>query len=282
MSRGLARLATALALLLPLTACTAGDGESSSSGTTPTPTATASSSPTPPPTARPAPVPDNHACYRLDYDEAIAPTSERDPVDCGRTHTSITFDVGRLDTVVDGHLLAIDSDRVQAQAAQTCPEQLAEFVGGTLEDRRLSMLRAVWFTPTVEESDAGASWYRCDAIAVASDERLAPLTGQVGGVLDRPDGLDRYGMCGTAEPGTEGFSRVICSRDHSWRAISVVPFAPGDYPGADAVRERGQQPCEDAARDIAEDTLSFRWGYEWPTEEQWSSGQTYGLCWAPD
>ena len=33
---------------------------------------------------------------------------------------------------------------------------LASFLGGTVDDLRLSMLRAVWFTPTVEESDAGA------------------------------------------------------------------------------------------------------------------------------
>ena len=28
------------------------------------------------------------------------------------------------------------------------------------------MLRTVWFTPSVEESDAGANWYRCDVVAL--------------------------------------------------------------------------------------------------------------------
>ncbi|MBJ7529767.1 MAG: hypothetical protein JHD04_09650, partial [Nocardioides sp.] len=102
------------------------------------------------------------------------------------------------------------------------------------------------------------------------------------GVLDTEAGRTRYGVCGTAEPGTAGFSRVVCSRPHSWRAISVVDLGTGAYPGVDAVRTRGETPCEDAGRDAAADPLSFRWGYEWPTAEQWADGQTYGLCWVPD
>jgi putative regulator of septum formation len=265
-------------LVVALTACTGGSDEPSAD-----PTPSASTSAPAPPTATAVPPPDDRACYALDYDEAVAPTSDADPVDCQGDHTSMTFSVGVLDTVVDGHLLAVDSDRVQAQVAGTCPDRLAGLVGGTLGARRLSMLRAVWFTPTVEESDAGASWYRCDVTALAGDERLAPLTGRLAGVLDGPAGQERYGMCGTAEPGTPAFARVICSDQHSWRAVATVPFRPdGPYPGLEKVRGAGDTPCQDAARAVADDTLNFQWGYEWPTAEQWAAGQTYGLCWAPD
>jgi hypothetical protein len=89
-------------------------------------------------------------------------------------------------------------------------------------------------------------------------------------------------MCGTAEPGTAAFDRVICSAEHSWRAVAVVPLAEGGYPGEKQVRAAGEGPCRDAGAAAAEDTLDYQWGYEWPSAEQWSGGQHYGRCWAPD
>lgn len=270
------RLAALLALCL-LAGCGDSDDppEPVSSTTTARPTATAEP-------AKPVKRPPVRACYRLAYDDAVAPTNDRAPVPCDREHTSVTFLVGELDTVVAGRLLAVDSARVQEQVATDCPRAFGRFVGGSVEDRRLSMLRAVWFTPTVEESDEGADWFRCDVIAVAADERLAPLTGPMAGVLDTEAGRDRYAMCGTAEPGTDGFRRVICSAAHSWRALSTVPFPGSGYPGEARVRAAGEEPCEAAGRAAADDALNFRWGYEWPTEGQWDAGQTYGICWAPD
>ena len=275
------RLPAALLLLVvALTACTGGDEPSSS----PSPSSAPSSSatPTPPPRATAPPRPANRACYALSYDEAVAPTTSTDPVPCTRQHTSTTFAVGPLDTVVDGHLLAVDSARVRDQVAASCPSRFESFVGGSVEDRRLSMLRPVWFTPTVDDSDAGASWYRCDVVALATEGELAPLTGPLAGVLSTDAGRDRYGMCGTAEPGTASFARVVCTRQHSWRAIAVVPFDAGPYPGVATVRAAGATPCRDAGASAASGSLDYEWGYEWPSRAQWNAGQTFGRCWAPD
>ncbi len=56
---------------------------------------------------------DVRACYALAYDEAVAPTKPPQAGRCDREHTAITFHVGTLDAVVDGHLLAVDSRLVQ-------------------------------------------------------------------------------------------------------------------------------------------------------------------------
>ena len=274
------RLAAALVAVLVLGGCTGSDDPEAA----PTPSAAAPSPTASPTTAQAVPGPEERACYRLTYDDAVAPTSAVPPSSCTRKHTSLTFFVGELDTLVDGHLLAVDSDRVQRQVARDCPRRLGSFVGGSLEQRRLSMLRAVWFSPTVEESDAGANWFRCDVTAVAGEQELAPLTGRLSGALRTSAGRDRYAMCGTAEPGTAGFRRVICARadQAEWRALRTVTFRPGDYPGEQRVRRAGEGPCEDAGRAAADDPLDFRWGYEWPRPEQWENGQTYGICWAPD
>ncbi|GAA1478953.1 hypothetical protein GCM10009623_33990 [Nocardioides aestuarii] len=253
---------------------------------TPAPPApsTSSAAPTEAPTraAPPPAAPRDGTCHDLTYTEAVAPTARSSDVACGDEHTSQTFHVGTLDRVVGGRLLAVDARRLQDEAAAECPDRLAELLGGTEEQRRLSMLRSVWFTPTVGQSDRGADWLRCDAVAVAGPETLLPLAGPLGGVLDTEAGRERYGMCGTAEPGTGGFERVACATRHSWRALRTVGLPDGDYPGQEVAQAAGETPCTDAGRAAADDPLDFQWGYEWPTAEQWAAGQTYGICWAPD
>ncbi len=284
-------LAVALGLVLGLVLGLAGcsdDAAAPGSAPSSSPTTAAAGTGGPTGAATPAvPVepPPTATCYRLSYDDAVAPTSSAEPVRCADPHTAVTFDSGPLDTVVDGHLLAVDSQRVQDDVAERCPAALVDFVGGGPDALRLSMLRSVWFTPSLEEADAGASWYRCDVVALAGAERLAELTPPMRGVLSTEAGRERFGMCGTAEPGTPDFSRVLCSAPHSWRAVQVVDLAGGEpaaYPGEEAARARGQEPCEAAGREAAEDPLDFSWGYEWPDAEQWRAGQRHGLCWVPD
>lgn len=270
-SRRLGALLVAAALLA---GCSGGGDDPSGEPTTDVPS--------PQPSATEPPRPKVGACYKITFDQALEYTSAVEPKNCKRPHTSVTFAVGDLDNVVDGHLVAVDSQRVRDQVAKECPGRLGEFVGGTLAQRRLSMLRAVWFTPTLEESDAGAAWYRCDVIAVARDGRLANLNQDPEGTLDTRAGRERWGMCGTAEPGTPRFERVLCSLRHSWRAVEVVTFPKGRYPGAKAAAERGRDQCRDAGNEAADDPLDFQWGYEWPNAEQWRAGTTYGLCWVPD
>ncbi|WP_341351362.1 septum formation family protein [Nocardioides convexus] len=218
----------------------------------------------------------------LPYDKAIAPTSESKPLPCTTAHTSETVAVGRIDALVDGHLLAVDSDRVQQQVASACPKALTSYLGGSVKSLRLSMIRPVWFTPTVEDSDAGADWYRCDAVVLAGTSALAELRSGIRNALGDAKARDRYAMCGTAAPDDKRFERVLCSAKHSWRAIDVVLFPEGAYPGEKKVRAAGRSQCENAGADVAKDPLTFEWGYEWPTKEQWAMGQAFGRCWAPD
>ncbi len=302
MRRVVAAVALGAALAAPavLAGCSGHSGPSSSSrpgagaGTASGSTAPTAASPatpsgpsaTPPPTASAAPRPPVRACYRYNVAAAVAPTSDARPVACTRLHTDITYAVGTLDTTVDGHLLAVDSRRVRAQPARACPPLLRSYLGGTREQVRLSMLRPVWFTPTVTESDAGADWFRCDVVALARPGRLAWLDSTLRNALRRPIGTS-YAMCGTAEPGGPDFQRVTCGTRHSWRAVRTVSLAAragpkGAYPGAAVARSAGQQTCKDVARRSAPDQLHFSWGYEWPSARQWSGGQTYGLCWIPD
>ena len=274
------RVALLMVTVLALAACTS-DDETPSADPSQTPSTSAPAAAAPPP----AP-PTLGACYRLSYAEAVAPTSEDGPASCDKGHTTQTFAVGQLELVTNGHLLAVDSEAARAQVANRCPAKLAAYVGATEEQLRLSLLRPVWFTPTIEQSDAGAAWYRCDVIAVSGDKQVAKIDHNIFKALKKPEGRAEFALCGTAQPGTAAFTRVLCREDHSWRAISVIDLSKrsqdGSYPGADAVKDAGQDVCADAARAIASDALDYEWGYEWPTKDQWEAGQTYGRCWSPD
>ena len=233
--------------------------------------------------ATPTPPPPR-ACYRLRFDELARPTNGSAPVPCTNRHNTTTIHVGRLDTLVGGRSVAVDSELVQRRIARTCPQKLAAFVGGTRSARALSRFSVVWFSPTLEEADRGADWFRCDLIAFAAHETLLalPPRGRLQSVLDRDGSLTTYGLCGTAAPGTAGFERVICSRRHSWRATSTIALPGGHtYPGTARVRSAGNATCKERVRAARGFSIRFRYGWEWPSRDQWDRGQRYGYCWAP-
>ncbi|CAM3307150.1 septum formation family protein [Nocardioides dubius] len=272
-----ALLALVLVGLLALAGCSGGSDDDNAE--TPTPSATASRTPVAPPEP-----PAEGACYRLSWAEIMEPTTTAEPVSCKKPHTARTVAVGELDTVVDGHLLAIDSDHVRKQPPARCARAVDAYLGGSVEQRRLSMITSAWFAPTVEASDAGEQWYRCDVVAIAAPERLAELPSSLKGVLDSEAGRTRFGMCGTAQPGTPDFERVQCASRHSWQATGTVEVkgAKGDkWPGKAAAERAGAERCKELARRGASDALNYKWGYEWPTAEQWKAGRRYGICWAP-
>jgi hypothetical protein len=268
------RLLAVLAGLL-LAGCSSSGSSTPQAEPTPVLSSPTTSAPvvTPPPAPPPPPA---HACYRLSYSDALAPTSDVKPSPCTAAHTAVTFYVGKLPPHQP-----VDGAAVHRLVSTACPRRFASFVGGTVDDRRLSLLRTVWFTPTLAQGQAGARWFRCEAIAIRDDQHLAPLSGPIAGALDSDASQRRFALCGTAEPGASDFQQSICSAPHSWTALRTVDFPAGSYPGVDHVKSAGQSPCQDAAHAVASDPLHFRWSYQWPTLRQWRSGQTYGVCWAP-
>jgi Septum formation len=278
------RLLATCFVVLALTGCTDEEPKAASEASE-SPSASASAAEA---SVQPAEVPEaptEGSCYKLSLEEAARPTNEDEPIPCTSEHTARTVHVGEIDSVVEGHALGVDSDHVQDQLSGTCPKELATFLGGTEETRALSRFQAIWFSPTLEEYDAGADWFRCDVGAVGSPEKLLTLPSdqKLEGILDRPGALDTYGLCGTAQPGAEGFERVACALNHSWVAISTIPIAGGEkYPGVDAVREAGDEACSEEVRSRNDFVLEYTYGWEWPTLEQWAAGQRYGFCWAPN
>ena len=248
------------------------------------PKAAPESRPSPSVTTTPAaaPVPQVGSCHELSVSEATDPVDAGGSVPCRRPHTSVTIRVGELAPVADGHLLAVDSRTVRAQIAKACPDSPGPFVGGDETTQRLSRFEVVWFSPSLEQADAGANWYRCDVVALRSEGRLVLLPARVKGVLDQAGALDRFGTCGTSAPDRRGFARVVCSEKHSWRAVDVVELPRTARYLAKDVAGSGDSACKDVAAERTDGELKYTWSFEWPTRAQWATGQRYGYCWVPE
>lgn len=221
-------------------------------------------------------------CYSLTVREATDPVDTGAPVPCRKPHTSVTMKVGQIDPVLDGHLLAVDSRTVRNRIAAACPDDPGSFLGGDRTTRRLSRFEVVWFGPSLEQADAGASWYRCDVVAVRAGTSLLSLPRRLNGVLDRKGALNRFGTCGTTAPGRRGFARVVCSERHSWRAVDVVALPRSTRYLARDTAAIGDAACKEVAAERADGDLKFSWSFEWPTRAQWATGQRYGYCWVPE
>lgn len=247
-------------------------------GSSPAPSSSSTSSATPTATPTPEqPRPRTGECHRLSPTTAVAPTTQLPPTTCKRPHTAETVFVGRLDLERNGRTLAVDSPAAQRNPAETCPRRVAAHLGITPAEMRLTMARAVWFTPTVADAEAGAGWFRCDLVVVAAPDVLMRLPRRTAGSGDLP----AIAMCATAEPGTRAFSRVACARKHAWEAIATVDLPGPGFPAAGVVADRMEPACREAARERSDDPLEFRWAEERPTKKQWQAGQRYGICWAP-
>ncbi len=220
-------------------------------------------------------------CYRIGLSAATRPTSAATPVSCRSRHTTVTVFVGKIDPVVDGHLLAVDSEKIQQQVATTCPTKVPGWIGGTRADQRLSRFKAIWFSPTLAQSDAGADWFRCDVVAVGAADQLADLRGTVRNELNVSSALTTFGTCGTSAPSDKGFEQVICGRSHSWQAVKVVEIPRNArYLGANA-QAAGDSTCKAEGKQRATNPLDYKWSFQWPTKTEWDAGRRYGLCWVP-
>jgi hypothetical protein len=256
-----------LVLVSALAACSSGDP-----GSTPKPEPNVSVSSAPPAPASPK----VSSCHRLSFTAAAEPVDTSAPVPCGSTHTSVTTKVGQLAPLVDGHLLAVDARTVQAKLAKACPPTLGPYVGGDQSTQRLSRFKIVWFSPTVEQADAGANWFRCDVVGLRSDDRLLTLPAKMKNVLDAPGALDRFGTCGTTDPAARGFAAVACSVRHTWRAVDVIDL-PVDARYLDkAASAQAESACKGTASDRANGALKFEYSFVWPARAEWAAGQRYG------
>ena len=188
------------------------------------------------------------------YDEAVAPTSDGRAGALHRARTpSMTYAVGTLDTVVDGHLLAVDSRRVQAQVARTVPAAAAvvprrhrrgpaaeHAARGVVHPDGRGVRRRRRLVP-LRRDRAGrptTGWPRCDGSWPASSAGA--------------DGRDRFAHVRHRRARHARTSRGSSAASaHSWRAVRTVPLAAGRPRAPTPARPPSGPPASSTCKDAA-------------------------------
>ena len=245
-----------------------------------TPTRSTPQTQAPPPVDPP---PSEGACRRLTYDAIGHYTNAAAVVSCGSPHNAYTFAVRRLPAGVDVTGVSIGNRSVQEAAAQGCQDAYAGFIGGDGAQRALTRLSVTYFLPVQVQFNRGAHWVRCDVVALAASARLTDLPGgDLDGYLDKPVALRRYGVCSAGPPGESSSALVICTEEHTYRALTALRLGTdaGRYPGETVTRARGQQRCADYIAEKLGPGGGYTYGWTYPTPADWQAGQRFGYCWS--
>lgn len=221
-------------------------------------------------------------CRNLGYGDISVFTDDTSPVACANRHTAYTFDVKDLPEDIAFTGVQVENDAVQGFAGDSCRTSFARFIGGDSADRALSRLTVTYFVPDQRHFDLGAHWVRCDVIALKSANVLAELPRRLGGILDGKTSPARFGVCSRAEPGTTpGAALVMCSEDHSYRALAALRLGGTDapYPGEQIAKVDGRQRCEDFVDEALGPGGGYTYTWTYPLPSDWQTGQRFGYCW---
>ncbi|MGH3500446.1 MAG: septum formation family protein [Nocardioidaceae bacterium] len=271
-------MATAI-LVGVLTGCTGATGSSTADTGRKSPRASAPT--TTKPAEPPPPAPDIGTCHELTYSAVSHYSNAPDAVACKKPHTSYTFAVKKLpgNVLVDG--VDIGNQSIQDTAEGMCHQSFKDFIGGDAATRARSRLTATYFLPNQKGFDRGAHWVRCDVIAWQAPKVLAELRTRLSGLLNDDKALQDYGVCGQGEPGSKGFRLVMCSQDHSYRALAALRLGKDSsgYPGQQVTRVEGQKRCENQLAETLGAAGGYTYGWTYPTRKDWRDGRRFGYCW---
>ena len=218
-------------------------------------------------------------CRVLSVDDIAAPADDSPVVDCAEAHTAETFAIGTFPREVAAS--GLGSPALGAHVYRQCEPRMEKFLGGDESLVMRSIVTWAWFRPAEEAWDAGARWWRCDAVGGGEQsEQLLELPRTAKGILlGRPD--DRWMVC-VDGPTVSGSAKVPCSAPHTWRAVTTIVLGKeGDaYPGDRIVEVRTRDFCSGSVGAWLNYPVDYDFGYTWFHEAEWKAGNRRSICWA--
>ena len=219
------------------------------------------------------------ACRNLTKADVAQPTNAGKLVPCTEPHNAETFAAGEL----PGEFAKADYDDrdLDTWAYSACGTALSQHLGATDSVVMRAILSWVWFRPSEKAWDEGARWYRCDVIGGGAGSRryLDLPTTTKGLMAEKPD--DHWMTCARGTDPDHG-AKVPCSKQHSWRAVTVIKVGePGDpYPGDAAVAKKSKDFCSASVAAWLGYPTDYDYAYTWFHEPEWKAGNRKSVCWA--
>ncbi len=229
----------------------------------------------------PDPAPRSDTCHELTFGQIGRYSNEATSVPCAKPHTSYTFAVKSLPGDVAFKGVEIGNDAVQEEASLQCRSAFASYVGGSAAVRSLSRLSVTYFLPSQADYDKGARWVRCDVIGLQSSRVLADLPLRLKGFNTSDTALADFGLCSQGDPGSTDAMLVMCSQDHTYRALSALRLGATDaaYPGESVAMSEGQKRCDKLVSDTLGVSGGYSYAWTYPSADDWANGQRFGFCW---
>jgi hypothetical protein len=223
--------------------------------------------------------PEAGACRVLTPDDVAMASNATRTVDCSEPHTAQTYEVGELPSELAD--AAYDDPELVAFAYRSCRARFQEYVGGDESLVMRSVVSWAWFRPSEKAWSDGARWYRCDLIGGGDHSaELRELPTDAEGLLAGRVG-DEWLVCADG-PTVAGATRVPCSEQHTWRAVTTIKLGePEDpYPGDRVVEARTRDFCDSSVAAVLEYPVSYDFAYTWFREAEWELGNRRSICWA--
>lgn len=215
----------------------------------------------PPATATVPPPPPVGACYNYGWSTYAGETAQQTPVWCSQLHTARTVGTG---TMLAGTTL--DSVWTQANVAhmsKVCIAALKKAENTTwLMYERVAYTSAI-YRPTQAQWDAGARWFRCDAVLPGTGRLFTHPRTTVSLVSPLPNRdracLDKY------------FNVVTCVEAHIYRSVSGFGVSASTYPTESQWKTLAQRGC---SRLVSTADYAFTW----PRQTEFAVGDRAITC----
>jgi hypothetical protein len=209
-----------------------------------------------------------------------APADARPSVSCSGPHGTETFYVGQIDASVTSWPGDHNDAAFGAAVDRACSDRHLEYLGlnpdnpPNLAPDRLQVY--AFYVPTRADFEAGARWFRCDALVAPVDsDQPTTIDGTLKDVYSRTLPA-AYRLCGASLGRT-----AACDEKHQIEYLAAVALPDlVDYP---APRDdlRVAAACRTpllAALALTEERADLAFGYLLPSVDQWNAGLHGATC----